>query len=463
MDVQLRLEQRPIWVWVPFILSLLPFSLPIREGEIAGAGADVVNTVWAMWWFQQEWSTSGWGGNSILFNFPFGGSGAILSPINALIWSILDVFVGPSWASTLGSIICLYGTMLLIVAIARIKDWTALVTGCALAAFLCTRYFLFTLGETGVVGVAIWPLLVAWYASLKFIQTPQWKWIILILMGIALQGLENPYIAPFPPCIVLFILWGHWKQLAVLLGAGLLGILIIGSLYHGTSASEYQSLRPSYYVQLWGQYFPVVEREWARISIEELLFPQHVRWPIGGQDTIHQSGRGYVGYSVLVLAIMGLFAAKRMRYMLVFLLLIGVSFSLGSDFGGHASPFAVFNSICSTWVRALTQPTRYMILVVVSLTFLVGFGVRYVLSIKHGVYVSICFWIILLIEGLMFGGLSLRLPSTETPKGTCIEELAAKEGGVLVWPWDGMDDEDFDATLYSRLFQIAHNRPGATI
>ena len=27
----------------------------------------------------------------------------------------------------------------------------------------------------------------------------------------------------------------------------------------------------------------------------------------------------------------------------------------------------------------------------------------------------------------------------------------------------GQDDEDFDATLYSRLFQMVHNRPGATI
>ena len=63
----------------------------------------------------------------------------------------------------------------------------------------------------------------------------------------------------------------------------------------------------------------------------------------------------------------------------------------------------------------------------------------------------------------MWGGLSLRLPSTETPQGECIQSLSQKEGGVLVWPWDGIDDDDFDATLYSRLFQIAHNRPGATI
>ena len=206
MDVQLRLEQRPIWILVPFVLVLLPFSFAIREGGIAGAGADVVNTVWAMWWFQQEWMASGWGGNSTLFNFPFGGSGAILSPINALIWSILDFLVGPSWASTLGALICIYGTMLLMMAIAKCKEWSNLVIGCCLLAFLCSRYFIFTLGETGVVGVAIWPLLLSWYASLRFLKKNQKRWLPLIFLGIAFQGLENPYLAPIPPCIVIFLL-----------------------------------------------------------------------------------------------------------------------------------------------------------------------------------------------------------------------------------------------------------------
>ena len=30
-------------------------------------------------------------------------------------------------------------------------------------------------------------------------------------------------------------------------------------------------------------------------------------------------------------------------------------------------------------------------------------------------------------------------------------------------PWDGIDDVDFDATLYSRLFQMVHDLEGATI
>ena len=463
MGVRIRIENRPIWVLIPFILSLLPFSYAIREGESAGAGADVVNTIWAMWWFQQEWSAGGWGGTSTLFNFPFGGSGAILSPINAVIWSFLDVVVGPAWASTLCSIICLYGTMLLLIAIARIKSWSSLSIGSCLLTFLCTRYFLFTLGETGVVGVAIWPLLLCWYASLCFLQKSHWKWICLIFVGIALQGLENPYLAPIPPCIVLFLLWGNWKQLGFLLTMGLLGILVIGSLYHGTSASEYQSLRPSYWLQFLGQYFPVVERSWARISMEELFFPQRIRWPIGGQDTIHQAGRGFLGYSVLLFSLLGVYCAKRERWLLLFLLCLGIIFSLGSDFGGHAAPFAWFNSICATWVRALTQPTRYLLLAILGLVFLVGFAMEYLIKDKGKRGLACAGWLILLLEGMTWGGLSLRLPYTEIPEERCIRALSHEEGGVLVWPWDGIDDEDFDATLYSRLFQMVHNRPAATI
>ena len=72
-------------------------------------------------------------------------------------------------------------------------------------------------------------------------------------------------------------------------------------------------------------------------------------------------------------------------------------------------------------------------------------------------------WCVVLLEGLILGGLSLRLPATKIPEEVCVSALEREDGGVLVWPWDGIDDEDFDATLHSRLFQMAHGRPGATI
>ena len=149
MELQRRLvdtkdlQNRPIWVLIPLILALLPFGRSFREGEAAGAGADFVNTIWAMWWFQQEWPFGAWGTHSDLFNFPFGGKGAILSPITAIIWSMCDWLLGPSWASTLCSLILLYGTMALLIAILRSLKFSSLIVGAALFAFLGQRYFIF--------------------------------------------------------------------------------------------------------------------------------------------------------------------------------------------------------------------------------------------------------------------------------------------------------------------------------
>ena len=463
MDLQHRIEirERPLWMFIPFVLVLLPLSTSLQNGAAIGAGADVVNTLWAMWWFQQELPYTAWGGESFLFNFPFGGKGAILSPIFAVCWSGLDIILGPSLASLWTSVLCLYGTMLLLVAIGRAYSWSYLSIGCMLCAFVCQRYFLFTLGETGVVGVAIFPLLLCWYAVIRFRSTQKQSWLWCIIFCIALQGLENPYLAPVPPVIVLFGLWPDKKSLGTLVVLGILSLVSIGSLYHGTSASEYQSLRPTSYAQIFGQYFPVVERTWAQLSVEEFVYPLRPRWPIGGQDTIHQAGRGFVGYSVLIFGVLGMFFAQKERWLLFFLGIWGIVFAFGSDWNGVAAPFSWFNSICSLVVRPLTQPTRYLLLTVLALSIGVGACAQRASIAK--VWIGIVLWSVVLVEAVLHGGLSLRLPATEFPEYNCISQLGASNGAVLVWPWDGIDDEDFDATLHSRLFQMVHNRPGATI
>jgi hypothetical protein len=463
MDVQRRIDwtNRLIWILAPFVLSLLPFSNALRQGAAAGSGADVVNTLWAMWWFQQELPFVAWGGESTLFNFPFGGKGAILSPIFALCWSVLDSIMGPNWASLLTSILCLYGSMGLLWAIGHTKKWSHLSIGCMLLGFVCQRYFLFTLGETGVVGVAILPLLLCWYAVERFRIDKKIYWLVFIVLCIGVQGLENPYLAPVPPIIVLLSLWGDWRSLGILSVFGIGGLACIGSLYHGTSASEYQSLRPSSYTSIWGQYFPVVERSWARLTWSEFLFPQRERWPIGGQDTIHQAGRGFVGYSVLICGVLGSIMMKRGRVLLWVLGLWGVVFAMGSEWNGIAAPFALFNSICAQLVRALTQPTRFLLLTVLALSISVGGFVQW--SHKKSIWLGMGVWFAMMLEALLIGGLSLRLPATKIPTSLCVSALEKEEGGVLVWPWDGIDDVDFDATLHSRLFQMVHGRPGATI
>ena len=80
-------QRRNLLILLPFILAAWPMRQGLFSGQMVGAGPDVTTTLWTMWWYQQEWTGAAWGGNSYLFNFPFGGTGAILSPITASTWA----------------------------------------------------------------------------------------------------------------------------------------------------------------------------------------------------------------------------------------------------------------------------------------------------------------------------------------------------------------------------------------
>ena len=125
------MTNRPIWILIPLALAILPFSTPLRTGALAGAGPDVINTVWAMWWFQQEWSGAAWGGHSTYFNFPFGGTGAILSPLSAVIWSLFDGIVGPARATTYCNLTILWLMMLAMYFVVRRLGLSSLAAGSA--------------------------------------------------------------------------------------------------------------------------------------------------------------------------------------------------------------------------------------------------------------------------------------------------------------------------------------------
>jgi hypothetical protein len=54
------------------------------------------------------------------------------------------------------------------------------------------------------------------------------------------------------------------------------------------------------------------------------------------------------------------------------------------------------------------------------------------------------------------------MPSTQIPNFECTQPPEF-DGPTLIWPWDGADDEWYESALQSRLFQMIHNQPGATI
>ena len=92
--------------------------------------------------------------------FPWGGQGAILSPMSAVVWSVFDGLLGPAWATTVTTWLMMVGTMLGMVYLGQSFRLNKVALGAMMLMCLLPRYIVFTLGETGVVGVAMIPLLI---------------------------------------------------------------------------------------------------------------------------------------------------------------------------------------------------------------------------------------------------------------------------------------------------------------
>ena len=463
MDAEsVPLHERWFWISIPLVLCLLPFTIPIQTGQMAGAGPDVVSTVWAMWWFQQEWTGPAWGGDSTLFNFPFGGNGAILSPLYAVLWSVFDGIFGPSWGTTLTDYVVLLSMYVGMVAIARKMNCSRLVASCAGMLVLLPRYTIFTLGETGVVGVAMFPILLGIYAILSWEDRNIWKYILVLC--ISTQSMENPYLALVLPIIsILYWFIYREKQLDVprYVLIGLVGMGVVAYMYHSASGS-YESVIPTSYTQLFSLHFPAVERTWARSTITEMFTANSVIWPGGSMDSIHMRGRQFLGYSGILLALASMIVCRKQPIFWLWMgtAVFGLLLVTGSDWNGYPSVFGILNSVASQIVRPFTQPSRYFVLYSLG----VGLGITYFLQniqAKHIRYPILC-WLLLVGESVWWGGLSLRIPSSRLPDQMCMDALRL-DGPVLVFPWDGADDQWFESTLQSRLFQIVHEQPGATI
>ena len=448
------LQSRWIWICIPIALSILPFGNAIREGSMVGAGPDVVSSVWAMWWFQQEWNSGAWGAHSTFFNFPWGGQGAILSPLSAVLWSMLDGVLGPAWATTVTTWLTLVSTMLGVVYLGNAFRFNRIALGAMSLMCVLPRYIIFTLGETGVVGVAMLPLLLGLglVVQLERQSTPGLWGALLLMMG--LQGVENPYLAPMLPLalIIQIVRLRRWKWLWCLMG-GVAVMAAVVLLFRGASG-DYESVRPSGYTQIFGLFFPAIERPWARTELLHLVTPLSVLWPAGSMDSIHIQGREFLGFSGLVIGLCALI--DRRLWPWVSLAVVGLLLVTGSDWGGVPSLFGLLNSIADVLVRPFTQPSRYFVL------YTIGMGVA-VGSVVHRLdRKGILVFGVLLFEALVWGGLSLRMPTTPIPESECILPTEF-DGPVLVWPWDGSDDQWFESSLKSRLFQLQHEQPGATI
>ncbi len=439
---------------VGLLLAAWPLRDALLSDAVPGAGPDVVSTLWGMWWFSQVGPLDAMGSHTDLVNFPYGATGSVLSPSSALLWTLLAPLLGAARAASAAALLQIAG-------LAAGCAWlvgglTGSRWGAAAAALvvLSARYLPFGVGEGSAVAVAALPVPLGLIA----LRAGGLRGGLLAALCMAWTAAENPYLAPVLPGIAALQLLDALRRrapaapLLLSLVLGSIGILTVAGMFSGSASPDYPREVAGQTVALAGRTFSVVDLPWARAELAELVWPRPVRWTLSAQDATQASGGRYLGLSALLLAILA--AALRPRDSLPWLglILVGVLLSIGSLAGNLAGPFLFLNALMDAVARPLTQPTRFLVIALIGLSGCAGLAVS-AAAARWGSRAGAALLGVVLLDGLLVGGMSLRLPVTPLPAGGCLADL--EPGGLLMWPWDAGLGELSDTQLY----QIVHGHP----
>ncbi len=452
----MTLRERSASLRVPLAVALLLALVcwPLRDalvtGTIAGAGPDVASTMWAMWWFSQEWASAAWGGHTDLVNYPAGAYGAVLSPLTAVLWSLLAAVFGEMAATTWTDILYLLAFIAAVAAVAHAtglsRPW-AMIAG---AMVLVPRYPIFALGETSLVGITGLTVPLGIYGLYR--GGTDRRWDVVFAVCVALTGIEMPYLVPVLPLVALVRFRRRGAMIALV--AGVVGLALIGSMHVHSQSGDFGMMNVVERVHLGGWKWMVIEAPWARSTLQNLVVPGPVRWSMDAQASQQACGRDYVGASVLALSAVSLWL-RPAQWPWVLFGVGGMALATGSDWFGYPAPFALLNALWWRLVRGLTQPTRYLLLPAI------GFAVAAAHTMEAAWFRNRAMGAVILaavvFDGFALGGLSLRLPTMAITAPVCVKALRTEgEGGVLLWPWDGLRSSD---GIRQRLLQIAHHHP----
>lgn len=435
-------------------LSAWPLRDALLTNSVPGAGPDVISTLWGMWWFSSVGLVDAMGSQTELVNFPYGASGSVLSPSSALLWSLLAPLLGAAQAATAAALLQIAG-------LAAGCAWLAgRVTksrwGAAIAALvvLSARYLPFGVGEGSAVAVAALPIPLGLIA----LRAGGITGALLAAACMTWMAAENPYLAPVLPGIAaLMMLHTLWRKrdfapLLIALIIGSLGVLAVAGMFSGTASPDYPREVAGQTVTLAGHALAIVDLPWARATVSELFLPGPVRWTLTAEEATSATGGRYLGLIGLLLAAAS--AALRPRQALPWLglALVGGVLALGSLVGGFAGPFLFLNALMDAVARPLTQPTRFLALSVLGVAVCAAIAAVTLIE-RWGARAGAALLLAVLLDGLMLGGLSLRLPTSTLPKASCLAEL--EPGGLLLWPWDA----ELSELSASQRYQIVHQHP----
>jgi hypothetical protein len=274
------------------------------------------------------------------------------------------------------------------------------------------------------------------------------------------MAVENPYLAPVLPglaLLALFVVLSRRQPARHLLGAllgGSAGVLVVAALFSGSASPDYPREVAGQIYSLGPLSLDVVDLPWARATPAELLLPGPVSWTLHAGAGESASGGRYLGLSALLLGASALFTCRLAAAPALLLALLGLSLSLGSLVGSLPGPFLLLNAWMDLVARPLTQPQRFLALCLVGLSAAAALSVAALHQRwpARADLVSAGLAAVLLVDALLLGGPSLRLPTTPLPQEAC---LSALDGPTLAWPADARDAEQGP----SQLLQMTHGQP----
>jgi hypothetical protein len=437
-----------ILIWV---LAALPFRDGLLYGSIVGAGPDVVSTLWGMWWLQQEGVSALFGAETHLVNFPYGAMGIVLAPSSAILWGILEPMLGIGRAM---AVVC----WIQVAGFAWAVSWLAKIAGVgapwhwvAGLSIISARFMFFGIGEASLVAVIAIGIPIGLGALILASREERSRWFVLSGVSAVWMAMENPYLAPVLPGLMLLFAIRFQRKRKKFLGTLALtsvGVLAIASAYSASANPNYPREVAGQMVVLFGEDWKVVDLPWARLKFWEIFSPSEVSWTTSTNNARDAGGGRYLGAIVLALSLWGL--QERRSWWFFILGSICVCIAFGSIQEDLAFPFLFLNTLMDVISRPLTQPTRFLVVTMTAFSVCASFGVWQV--VKKNSNIGLLLVGCLLIDAFAFGGLSLKLPNTRLPSLTCDLSTA---GGILVWPEDAKNGE----LGTSRLLQMRHEKP----
>jgi hypothetical protein len=461
-----------VWLGLGAGVVLLAWSMRAILADplhtIWGQSIDAIHAYWVVWWKQQD-PTVAW------VDFPQGATGPVLPPLGMAVASRAAVLLGSPLAY---SLFCAASIGFDLAALCWLT-WRLSASARAAAVvpllFLTARPALAQVAMGNPESVAVGWLCLALAVGIAWarpserkpsdsLRSPNRELLQSALVGsiFAISVIENPYTLVPGGIAALLLALRRLRQpgglgavaLAAVCGAALVGVRLaaVGGRPGGT-------LLPNAMLTWRGL-------QWQMYDIQT-LYAQHLLWPwplphleatqeaIAAADAHH-----FLGWTLVLLAILGI--GRRTAFW--WLGALGnLALALGSAPWGNPGPpgpFLLLNQGLSVIIAPVTQPERFLVFAVMSLSIPAGLGLVRLARwagdhprLRMGLWVGVIG--LVTTEAFVWGGPAMEVPTLSTRPVACLAELPA--GPVFTLGNQHETGEDAAAGMF---LQTVHQQPG---